>query len=267
MDCSYRRASKSVDSASFIRSAYGYPMQLLRVLQSQGFGVRRACRDLIETGRIKVNGVRVLEPDFECATTALTLTLDGQDWAYREQVYLALHKPVGFECSRQAQHHPSVFGLLPTLFLERGVQPVGRLDQDSSGLLLLSDDGDFIHRYTSPKKEIGKSYRVVCKHPVSKEQIAALLSGVLLRDETAPIAARACTRVSENVIDLGIAEGKYHQVKRMLAAAGNRVESLQRTRIGGYALPCDLEPGQWRYLEEADLASLAETVNVAVPSE
>ena len=241
-------------------------MQLLRILQSQGFGVRRTCRELIESGRIKVNGELVEDPEFECATTDLTLTLDGQDWRYREKVYLALHKPAGFECSRQAQHHPSVFSLLPVPLAERGVQPVGRLDQDSSGLLLLSDDGAFIHRYTSPKKEIGKVYRVVCKHPVSEEQISALLGGVLLRDETAPIAARACIRVSENVIDLGIGEGKYHQVKRMLAAAGNRVEALQRTRIGGFSLPADLGAGQWRYLEEADLARLAEAASVAVPS-
>jgi 16S rRNA pseudouridine516 synthase len=241
-------------------------MQLFRILQSQGFGVRRACRELVESGRIKVNGVLVEDPELEFATAALILTLDGQDWPYREKVYLALHKPAGFECSRQAQHHPSVFSLLPAPFLERGVQPVGRLDQDSSGLLLLSDDGDFIHRYTSPKKEIGKVYRVVCKHPVSEEQIAALLDGVQLRDEPAPIAARACLRVSENVIDLGIGEGKYHQVKRMLAAAGNRVEALQRTRIGGYPLPADLAPRQWRYLEEADLACLAEATSPAVPS-
>jgi len=235
-----------------------HPMQLFRILQSQGFGVRRACRELIESGQIKVNGVVVDDPEFECATEALTLTLDGQDWRYREKVYLALHKPAGYECSRQAQHHPSVFSLLPAPFVERGVQPVGRLDQDSSGLLLLSDDGAFIHRYTAPKKAIGKVYRVACKHPVSEAQIAALLAGVQLRDEPAPIAARACLRVSENVIDLGIGEGKYHQVKRMLAAAGNRVEALCRTQIGGYALPADLAPKQWRYLEEEDLARLAE---------
>lgn len=233
-------------------------MQLLRILQSQGFGVRRACRELIQTGRIQVNGVVVEDPEFECNTTALTLTLDGQDWRYREKVYLVLHKPAGFECSRQAQHHPSVFSLLPEPLLQRGVQPVGRLDQDSTGLLLLSDDGDFIHRYTSPKKEVGKRYRVVCKHPVSEEQVAALLAGVQLRDEPAPLAARACTRVSEKVIDLGIAEGKYHQVKRMLAAAENRVEALCRTQVGGYALPADLAPREWRYLEEEDLARLAE---------
>jgi 16S rRNA pseudouridine516 synthase len=233
-------------------------MQLLRILQSQGFGVRRACRALIEAGRVKANGVLIEDPETECDTASLTLTIDGEDWLYREKVYLAMNKPTGFECSRQAQHHPSVFSLLPVPLTIRGVQPVGRLDQDSGGLLLLSDDGDFIHRYTSPKKEIGKRYRVVCKHPVSDEQIAALLAGVLLRDEPAPIAARGCARVSEKVIDLDIAEGKYHQVKRMLAAAGNRVEALQRTRIGGYTLATDLEPGQWRYLDAPDLARLAE---------
>jgi 16S rRNA pseudouridine516 synthase len=241
-------------------------MHLFRILQSQGLGTRRNCRDLIEAGRVALAQATVTNPEIECDPVGLVFTVDGDAWSYREKVYLALHKPAGFECSRQAQHHPSVFSLLPAPFLERGVQPVGRLDQDSSGLLLLSDDGDFIHRYTSPKKEIGKVYRVACKHPVSEQQIAALLDGVLLRDEPAPIAARTCIRVSENVIDLGIGEGKYHQVKRMLAAAGNRVEALQRIRIGGYPLPADLEPGQWRYLEQADLASLAEATSAAVPS-
>ncbi len=233
-------------------------MQLLRILQSQGFGVRRACRALIEAGQVKANGILIENPETECDTASLTLTIDGEYWPYREKVYLALHKPAGFECSRQAQHHPSVFSLLPIPFAVRGVQPVGRLDQDSSGLLLLSDDGAFIHRYTSPKKEIGKRYRVICKHVVSDEQVAALLAGVQLRDEPAPIAARGCARIDDKVIDLDIAEGKYHQVKRMLAAAGNRVEALQRTRIGGYALPADLAPGQWRHLEADDLARLAE---------
>lgn len=241
-------------------------MQLFRVLQSQGFGSRRVCRELVAAGRVSIHGVPTDDPELECDTAGLIFTLDGEDWRYREKVYLALHKPADYECSRQAQHHPSVFSLLPIQHAIRGVQPVGRLDQDSSGLLLLSDDGAFIHRYTSPKKEIGKRYRVVCKHPVGDDQISALLAGVQLRDEPAPIAARYCQRVSENVIDLGIAEGKYHQVKRMLGAAGNRVESLCRTRIGGYELPADLAPGQWRYLEEEDLARLAESTSPAVPS-
>jgi 16S rRNA pseudouridine516 synthase len=240
-------------------------MQLFRVLQSQGFGTRRVCRELIEAGRVALAQGTVTDPELECAPVDLEFQVDGTPWRYFDKVYLVLNKPAGYECSRQASHHPSVFALLPAIMAERGVQPVGRLDQDSAGLLLLSDDGDFIHRYTSPKKEIGKRYRVVCKHPVSEEQLAALRTGVLLRDERAPIAARACQRVSEKVIDLDIGEGKYHQVKRMLAAAGNRVESLERTRIGGYDLPLDLAQGQWRYLEAADLACLAEAMSPAVP--
>jgi 16S rRNA pseudouridine516 synthase len=233
-------------------------MQLFRVLQSQGFGTRRACRELIEAGRVALAQGVVSDPELECTTDDLVFQVDGEDWRYSEKVYLVMHKPEGYECSRQASHHPSVFSLLPPPLVVRGVQPVGRLDQDSTGLLLLSDDGAFIHRYTAPKQEIGKRYRVRCKHPVSQEQIAALLDGVLLRDEPAPIAARGCVRVSDKEIDLDIGEGKYHQVKRMLAAAGNRVEALARTRIGGYALPSDLESGHWRYLDAADLADLAQ---------
>ncbi len=232
-------------------------MQLYRLLQSQGFGSRALCRELVLAGRVAVAGATVTHPEREVAPEALEFSVDGQTWRHHEKVYLALHKPAGYECSRQAQHHPSVFALLPAPFVLRGVQPVGRLDQDSTGLLLLSDDGAFIHRYTSPKREIGKTYRVRCKHPVSEEQIAALLAGVQLRDEPGPLAARSCVRVDESVIDLGVAEGKYHQVKRMLAAAGNRVEALCRTRIGGFALAEDLAPGQWRLLDAADLARLA----------
>lgn len=241
-------------------------MQLFRILQSQGFGVRRDCRALIMAGRVKVNGMLIEDTEFDCDTEALCLTVDGVDWRYREQVYLALNKPTGYECSRQAQHHPSIFSLLPSPLVNRGVQPVGRLDQDSSGLLLLSDDGAFIHRYTSPKKTIGKTYRVRCKHALDDAQIVALLTGVQLRDEPAPLSARTCARVDTHTIEMEITEGKYHQVKRMLAAAGNRVDALQRIRIGGWALPAGLEPGQWCFLEAPDLARLAEPSAPAVPS-
>lgn len=240
-------------------------MQLFRLLQSQGFGSRRDCHDLVKAGRVTVAGSVVVQPEQEVAADGFEFSVDGEPWQYREKVYLVLHKPAGYECSRQAQHHPSVFALLPAPFVARGVQPVGRLDQDSTGLLLLSDDGTFIHRYTSPKREIGKTYRVTCKHPVSDAQIDALSAGVLLRDEPAPLAARSCVRVAQHVIDLGIGEGKYHQVKRMLAAAGNRVEALCRTRIGGFELAADLTPGQWRFLSEDDLARLAEVHTEPVP--
>ena len=139
---------------------------------------------------------------------------------------------------------------------QRGVQCVGRLDQDTTGLLLFSDDGGFIHRATSPNKHIGKVYEVSCKHPIDESQIAALTQGVQLRDEATPSAATACVKIAPQRLQMTIAEGKYHQVKRMVAAAGNRVESLHRVAVGGYTLPPDLLPGTWRWMTAEDLALL-----------
>jgi 16S rRNA pseudouridine516 synthase len=231
-------------------------MQLYRVLQSQGFGSRKACRELVRARRVSVNGEPCAEPDRDFAETGLVLSVDGQDWPWREKAYLVMNKPAGYECSRQARDHPSVFGLLPPPLVARGVQCVGRLDQDTTGLLLLSDDGDFIHHHTSPRRQVAKTYRVTCKHAVDDETVDKLLAGVLLRDETAPLAARRCIRRGDRQLELTISEGKYHQVKRMLAAAGNRVEGLHRIAVGGYTLPATLPMGGWQWLEAAELEML-----------
>lgn len=228
-------------------------MQLCRLLQSQGFGSRKYCRELVRARRVSVNGEPCADPDRDFAETGLVLGVDGQDWPWREKAYLVMNKPAGYECSRQARDHPSVFGLLPAPLVARGVQCVGRLDQDTTGLLLLSDDGDFIHHHTSPRRQVGKTYRVTCKHAVDDGMLRALLEGVLLRDEVAPLAARRCVRLGERELELTIVEGKYHQVKRMVAAAGNRVEALQRTAVGGYILPATLPAGNWQWLEAAEL--------------
>lgn len=232
-------------------------MQLERILHSQGFGSRKACRIMVRHHEVTVNGEECDDPFAEFETEGLQFTVRGEPWAYREKAYLMLHKPAHYECSHKPQHHPSIFSLLPAPLLERGVQAIGRLDEDTTGLLLLSDDGTFIHRMSSPKWKVPKVYEVTTKHAVDEKQIAALLAGVQLVDEPAPIAALACIQASENVIHLTLAEGKYHQVKRMIAAAGNRVEGLKRIRIGELELPNDLKPGEWRWLDETDLANLS----------
>jgi 16S rRNA pseudouridine516 synthase len=149
-----------------------------------------------------------------------------------------------------------VFALLPPPLVARGLQCVGRLDQDTTGLLLFSDDGQFIHRMISPKKGVAKVYRAVCAEAVTDAMLTALRAGVQLNDEPAPIAALACEKLDERVLRLTLAEGKYHQVRRMIAAAGNHVEALHREAIGNYALPADLPPGAWRWLETDDLKQL-----------
>jgi len=121
---------------------------------------------------------------------------------------------------------------------------------------LISDDGQFIHKMSSPKHKVPKVYEVTCKHPVTQEQISHILEGVQLIDEDAPIAALACTQISDHVIHMTLAEGKYHQVKRMVAAISNRVERLKRIQIGELKLPDDLAVGAWRWLSKEDLAKL-----------
>ena len=237
-------------------------LELDRLLQRQGLGTRKACGAMIAAGQVCVRVAgddafrACVDPRSRFATDGLSFTVDGEPWQYRERVYIALNKPAGYECSTQPLHHRSVFSLLPLPLINRGVQCVGRLDQDTTGLLLLSDDGDFIHALTSPKKHVSKVYEATTKHPLDDEQLAALAAGVVLRDAPAPVFALDCRRLERNRLQLTIAEGRYHQVKRMVAAAGNRVEALHRVTIGGYDLPASLAPGCWAWLEEDDLAQL-----------
>lgn len=228
-----------------------------RILQSQGFGTRRYCGDLVAAGMVEVEGELCEDPRAEFVLEGLRLTVDGEEWVCHDKAYLMLHKPTGYECSQRPLHHPSVYTLLPLPLRERGVQAVGRLDQDTTGLLLLSDDGQFIHAQTSPKRKVPKIYEVTTAEPVTEAQAAALREGVQLEDEPAPIAALACEIVGECALRLTLAEGKYHQVKRMVVAAGNHVAALHRSRIGGLALDPALAPGEWRWLTAADLAELA----------
>lgn len=229
---------------------------LLRILQSQGIGTRRECQALIQRQQVSIAGELVTDPEQRYDCTNLSFSVRGVNFDYRAQAYLALHKPAGYECSHQPHEHASVFSLLPDYLLRRGVQCVGRLDQDTTGLLLFSDDGRFIHDHTSPKKQIGKSYQVTCKHAFTSELIEQLLAGVQLHDEPQPLRARRCVGLNERQLELVINEGKYHQVKRMLAAAGNRVDALHRSAIGNYVMPSDLAPGAWAWLSAADLMAL-----------
>ncbi|MGB9128741.1 MAG: 16S rRNA pseudouridine(516) synthase [Thiobacillus sp.] len=231
-------------------------MKLYRILQSQGFGSRKGSIARVRAGEVAVNGLPCDDPEAEVDPAGLELTLDGVTWPYREKAYVLLHKPAGYECSHHPSNHPSVFALLPQPLLQRGVQCVGRLDQDTTGLLLFSDDGQFIHRMTSPKKGVAKVYRAVCADPVTDAMLDALQSGVQLNDEPAPIAALACEKLDASTLRLTLSEGKYHQAKRMIGATGNRVEALHREAIGFYALPADLPPGSWRWLEPEDLKQL-----------
>ncbi|HMN75415.1 MAG TPA: 16S rRNA pseudouridine(516) synthase [Burkholderiaceae bacterium] len=223
-------------------------MHLAQILFSQGFGTRRECEALVLRGSVRIAGRAVDDPAAEIDAESLVLDVDGESWPVHAKALVMLHKPAGYECSQRPRHHPSVMSLLPPPLRRRGVQPIGRLDADTTGLLLLTDDGALIHRLTSPRKHVPKVYEVAAADPVSPRQIEALLQGVVLRDDPNPVRAAACEQTGERTLRLTLLEGRYHQVKRMLAAAGNRVVALHRSRFGELRLPADLAPGQWRWL-------------------
>ncbi len=229
-------------------------MQLRQVLFSQGFGTRRECDALILHGLVQVGGQVVDDPAAPVDTTGLVFHVRGERWAFHDKALLMLHKPSGYECSRKPRHHPSVMSLLPAPLRNRNVQPIGRLDEDTTGLLLFTDDGTLLHRLTSPKWHVPKLYQADCAEPLTAAQLQRLRDGVVLHDDPLPVRAAAAESAGERRLLLTLTEGKYHQVKRMVAAAGNAVQALHRLRFGALVLPDDLAPGQWRWVERSDIA-------------
>jgi 16S rRNA pseudouridine516 synthase len=239
------------------------PLSLEKILFSQGFGTRRYCSDLVYADLVKVNGVLAEDPEERIAPENLLLNVEGKDWEFHEKAYIAFNKPLNYECSHKTTHHPSVYSLLPKPFVERGLQCVGRLDYDTTGLILLSDDGQFIHKMTTPKKNIGKVYQITTPDPITPKQIDHLLTSVTLDDDPKPCVATACQLLDEKRLAMTIVEGRYHQVKRMMAAVGNHVAGLHRTQIGQYVMPSDLAEGEWRWLYPADISLLSQSVDAA----
>lgn len=230
----------------------GATQTLAQILFSQGFGTRRHCAELIADGQVQVGGVRLDDPQISLDTAELVFSVRGQSWPFHAKAVVMLHKPAGYECSAKPRHHPGVLALLPAPLRERGVQSVGRLDADTTGLLLLTDDGALIHRLTSPRHHVAKVYEVTCKHPLAADTVARLLAGVVLDDDPEPVRAIACERTGASQLRMTLTEGRYHQVKRMVAAVGNRVEGLHRSAVGGMTLPESLAPGQWCWLDAVD---------------
>ena len=246
-------------------------MILEDILYSQGIGMRRVCAGLIQRALVQVQTadgiwqtITDTAADFDTdGPGELWFSVQGKAWLFQAKAYLMLHKPAGIECSQKPSAWPSVYTLLPDALRNRpvkggkpGVQAVGRLDQDTTGLLLLSDDGTFIHRMSSPRKQLAKVYQIQARHPVTPEQIARLLQGVVLEDDPKPVQASHCQLHDSHHLEMAITSGKYHQVKRMIAAVGNRVEQLHRSQIGALHLPADLPPGQWRWLNAQERALL-----------
>jgi len=231
-------------------------LTLDRLLASIGYGSRKECRALVRMGVVELDGKVLEDPFEEFKTRPESITVNGEEVPTIEKLYIMMDKPLDVECSHNARDHQSVFELLPDRFSAMGIQTVGRLDADSSGLLLFSNQGDFIHKVESPKKGYLKKYRVTLARPFTEEQKAELLHGVMLKDERRPALARAIEVENDSVL-ISIREGLYHQVRRMFAAVGNHVETLKREAIGPVVLDNTLGKGGWRYLTAEEIAVLS----------
>lgn len=228
-------------------------VRLDRLLANMGYGSRSEIADLVRSGAITRDGVTLKKAGerlpFE-QSLADHLRIKGAKVDPLPGVVILMHKPLGVTCSHK-ESGPLVYGLLPERWRRRepAISTVGRLDKETSGLLLLTDDGAFLHRVISPKSNVAKRYRVSVARPLRGDEAALFASGTLmLEGEEKPLLPARLEPLSDTQANLTVTEGRYHQVRRMFAAIGNHVTALHRDQLGGLGLPDDLEAGAYRLL-------------------
>ena len=219
-----------------------------KLLSATGRWSRKEVKELVRQGRVLDGGRVVLRPEEKGDPAALCLTVDGVPVDCSPFVYVMLNKPEGVLSATEDSRQPTVLDLLPPELRQRGLFPVGRLDKDTTGLLLLTDDGDLAHRLLSPRKHVDKVYLARVDGVVVSEDIEALAAGLTLADGTRCLPAGLKPLADGRSCLVTLREGKYHQVKRMLAARGKPVRALHRLSMGPLTLDGELKPGKWRFL-------------------
>lgn len=230
-------------------------IRLDKVLADLGLGSRRELKELIRGGHVRIDGVVCLKPEQKLEPERQKLSVDGEELLVRRLRYFMLDKPAGVVTATEDREQKTVLDLLPPELRRLGLFPVGRLDKDTSGLLLLTNDGEFAHRVISPKSCVEKRYYADINGEVTREDVAAFAAGLLLRDGTVCLPA-GLERAGEHACCVTVTEGKYHQVKRMLASRGKPVQTLRRLSIGALVLDESLGPGGIRELTQEDLCKL-----------
>jgi len=236
-------------------------LRLDRLLANMGYGSRREIQAMAKAGRIKLDGAEITDADRKIVLVRDLpehLTIGGQPVDPPPGLALMIHKPLGVTCSHK-EAGGLVYELLPQRWLRRDpvISTVGRLDKETSGLLLMTDDGALLHQIISPRRHVAKRYQVGLARPLRGDEAAIFASGeLMLEGEDKPLEPAVLEVASPTTAALTITEGRYHQVRRMFAAVGNHVEALHRDRVGGLDLPADLAPGEWRLLNEDQIASV-----------
>ncbi len=225
-------------------------MRIDQFLAQQTGISRREGKELLRKGRVFVNHEPVYLAKTQIVPESDLVEVNGKQVEYQKYRYFMLHKPKGVISATEGRDYPTVLSLVPPERFRKGLFPVGRLDVDTTGLLLLTDDGAFAHRIISPKHRCQKIYLATLERPISEEELVPLRNGVSLADgtECLPAEVSIIHDGANPVIRIVLCEGKYHQVKRMVAAISHRVVQLHRIQIGRLALPKDLKEGECREL-------------------
>ena len=233
-------------------------LRLDRLLSNLGYGSRREVQQLIWAGLVTLDGDVIDDSDQRILVRpdlATRMIVDGEPLDPPPGFALMLNKPLGVTCSHK-ELGPLVYALLPERWRRRepAISTVGRLDKDTSGLLLMTDDGALLHKIISPRSNVSKRYDVTLDRPLRGDEVALFAGGTLmLEGEDKPLLPAQMEVVSDKRAYVTISEGRYHQVRRMFAAVGNHVNALHRDRVGGLRLPAGLAPGEYRLLSDADL--------------
>ncbi len=232
-----------------------------KLLGSMGYGSRTEMARLGRAGGIVLDGADLTDVSKRITVTPdlpARMEIDGEPLDPPPGLVMLLHKPLGMTCSRK-EDGALVYDVLPPRWRRRdpSISTIGRLDKQTTGLLLLTDDGDLLHRVISPKRHVAKVYRATLARPlVGSEGDVFAAGGLVLEGEDKPLSPAVLEVLSPVEARLTVTEGRYHMVRRMFAAVGNHVEGLHRERVGGLALPDDLAPGAWRLLTSNEAASI-----------
>ena len=232
--------------------------RLDKVIASRSSFSRKEARNLIKDGNVKVNGELVNRPDMTVNIGCDSICLFEKPFKTERFVYIMMNKPAGILSASRDANTKTVLDLLPEELCRRGLFPAGRLDKDSTGLIIITDDGEFAHQMLSPRKKVPKTYRTHLRSPLNEGDLDRLQEGLALKDGTVcrPAKGRDLSAEGDYIVELVISEGKYHQVKRMFAALGNEVLALERVAIGTLELDRSLEPGQSRELKSEEVCKL-----------
>lgn len=232
--------------------------RLDKILASQGTLSRRDVKEIIKKGRVTLNGIVVRDSAVKVDLNTDTVAIDGEQIALKKHIYIMMNKPQGVISASDSESDETVVDLVPDELFRKGLFPAGRLDKDTTGFVLITDDGDFAHKILSPKNHIFKTYLARLQHELTVSDIETLEKGITLADGT--ILKEAKVEIVENsetpLIKIMICEGKYHQVKRMFAATGNKVIELHRSKMGELELDSNLKPGECREITPEELVKV-----------